>query len=76
MPLAAPLELSSVEKAFLFGNESSLPSDSEEKLRLVEVQNVYELGKLVTLSFIEWIKDNPSGLIALPTGKSPEYFIK
>jgi len=25
---------------------------------------------------LEWIELNPEGVIALPTGKTPEYFIK
>lgn len=47
-----------------------------ERAPVVEVQNVYELGKIVALSFLEWVDANPNGVIALPTGKTPEYFIK
>lgn len=47
-----------------------------EKIPIVEVQNVYELGKLVALSFLEWARANPTGVCALPTGRTPEYFIK
>jgi len=28
------------------------------------------------LRFIEWVQQNPQGVISLPTGKTPEYFIK
>jgi len=34
------------------------------------------LGQLTTLSFLDWIQENPKGVIALPTGKTPELFIK
>jgi glucosamine-6-phosphate deaminase len=28
------------------------------------------------LRFLEWVSENPEGVISLPTGKTPEYFIK
>ena len=34
------------------------------------------LGLLTALRFLEWAKENPKGVISLPTGKTPEYFIK
>jgi len=34
------------------------------------------LGKLTALRFLEWVKLNPGGVISLPTGRTPEYFIK
>lgn len=66
---------SDVEKAFiaLSGRKESYPV---ERAPLVEVKNVYELGKIVALSFLEWAHANPTGVVALPTGKTPEYFIK
>lgn len=65
----------SVEKAFIAksGRQESYPG---ERAPTIEVLNVYELGKLVALSFLEWVTENPTGVIALPTGKTPEYFIK
>ena len=33
------------------------------------------LGKLTALRFVEWVLKNPGGVIALPTGKTPEHFI-
>jgi glucosamine-6-phosphate deaminase len=47
-----------------------------EKIRVIEVDNYPLLGKLTALRFIEWVIKNPGGVIALPTGKTPEYFIK
>ncbi len=47
-----------------------------EKIRVIEVQNFPMLGKLTALRFIEWVQKNPGGVISLPTGKTPEHFIK
>jgi len=33
-------------------------------------------GQLVAIAFLEWCTANPSGVVALPTGRTPEYFIK
>jgi len=35
-----------------------------------------ELGQLTALRFLEWVSLNQGGVIALPTGKTPEFFIK
>ena len=42
----------------------------------IVVKNVPDLGLLTALRFLEWTADNPQGVISLPTGKTPEYFIK
>ena len=47
-----------------------------EKIRIIEVDNFPLLGKLTALRFIEWVQKNPGGVISLPTGKTPEHFIK
>ncbi len=47
-----------------------------EKVRVIEVPNFPMLGKLAALRFIEWVLRNPGGVISLPTGKTPEHFIK
>lgn len=67
--------LTSVEQSFLerSGRKNTYPG---ERIVAIEVQNVYELGKIVALSFLEWVEANPKGVVALPTGKTPEYFIK
>lgn len=66
---------SSVEQTFLeiSGKQSHYEG---EKIPTIEVGNIYELGKIVALRFIEWIAEHPNGIVALPTGKTPEYFIK
>ncbi len=47
-----------------------------EKIPCIIVDNFPLLGKLTALRFIEWVQHNPGGVISLPTGKTPEYFIK
>lgn len=46
-----------------------------EKIPVIVVENFPALGRLVAMRFIEWVQANPDGVIALPTGKSPEHFI-
>ena len=46
------------------------------KLPYIVVNNFPSLGLLTSLRFLEWVADNPHGVISLPTGKTPEYFIK
>jgi glucosamine-6-phosphate deaminase len=40
------------------------------------VENFPSLGRLAALRFLEWVQDNPGGVISLPTGKTPEHFIR
>lgn len=47
-----------------------------EKIRVIELDNYPLLGKFTALRFVEWAQKNEGGVIALPTGKTPEYFIK
>ncbi len=42
----------------------------------VRVENFPKLGLLTSLRFLEWVSNNPDGVISLPTGKTPEHFIK
>jgi len=46
------------------------------KIPYVVVRNFPDLGLLTSLRFLEWAAENPDGVISLPTGKTPEYFIK
>lgn len=66
-------KLSKVEQAFF---ERSGRSESTTHLPYLIVKNFPELGLLTSLKFIEWVSENPDGVISLPTGKTPEYFIK
>ncbi len=47
-----------------------------EKIDVIEVANFPALGKLTALRFIEWVLRNSGGVVSLPTGKTPEHFIK
>ena len=47
-----------------------------EKMPAIVVDCFPSLGKLAAVRFIEWVQSNPEGVISLPTGKTPEYFIK
>lgn len=47
-----------------------------EKVNVIIVPNFPMLGKLTALRFLEWTQFNEGGVISLPTGKTPEHFIK
>jgi len=46
------------------------------KMPYITVENFPKLGMLASLKFLEWVSQNPNGVISLPTGKTSEYFIK
>ncbi|MDR1406395.1 MAG: hypothetical protein LBI89_04245 [Prevotellaceae bacterium] len=46
------------------------------KIPTITVDNYIVLGQLTALRFLEWVCLNPGGVVALPTGKTPEFFIK
>lgn len=65
--------LSDVEKAFLA--ESGVEKIST-LIPYLMVDNFPKLGLLTACRFLEWVAANPQGVISLPTGKTPEFFIK
>ncbi|TVP52188.1 MAG: glucosamine-6-phosphate isomerase [Mongoliibacter sp.] len=65
--------LSEVEKAFL---EESGAKTVSTKIPYLLVDNFPKLGLITACRFLEWAASNPDGVISLPTGKTPEYFIK
>lgn len=67
---------SSVEELELIRSGKAFNYPPFEKIKIIEVENFPLLGKLTSLRFIEWVIKNPGGVISLPTGKTPEYFIK
>jgi len=67
---------SSVETCELQKSGHTFLYPPTEKIRVVEVDNFPLLGKLTAFRFIEWVMKNPGGVISLPTGKTPEHFIK
>ena len=62
---------SSVEKSFLKEKTNLFATN----IPYITVENFPTLGLLTALRFLEWVADNPDGVISLPTGKTPEYFI-
>jgi len=68
--------LSKVEQYYLEKSRRELFYKPTEKIPIIQVSNFPELGKLTALRFIEWVQQNPDGVISLPTGKTPEHFIK
>ena len=46
------------------------------KIPYIVLDSFPQLGLITSLRFLEWVSENPEGVISLPTGKTPEYFIK
>jgi len=67
---------SKVEQYYLSLSGKELIYKPTEKIPVIQVSNFPELGKFTALRFIEWMQANPGGVISLPTGKTPEHFIK
>ena len=64
---------SSVEKKFF---ELSGMKKMTTRMPYITVENFPKLGLFTALRFLEWVAENPNGVISLPTGKTPEHFIK
>lgn len=65
--------LSPVEQAFF--KQAGMDTIST-RMPYITVDNFPQLGLFTALRFIEWVAENPNGVISLPTGKTPEHFIK
>ena len=65
--------LSMVESKFI---DLSLLDNQKVNIPYLTVDNFPDLGLLTSLRFLEWVSENPDGVVSLPTGKTPEYFIK
>ncbi len=70
-PRYTPVESQAIENSPL----DSLYA-SEEKIPVITVGNFPALGQLIAMRFLEWVQDHPGGVVSLPTGKTPEHFIK
>jgi len=68
--------LSPVEQYGVSSSPFDILYPPTEKLNTIVVENFPALGKLTALRFIEWVQTNPDGVVSLPTGKTPEHFIK
>lgn len=67
---------SKVEQYYLSLSAKDFIYKPVEKIPVIQVDSFPELGKLTALRFIEWVIENQDGVISLPTGKTPEHFIK
>jgi len=61
-----------VENAFF---ENAQIKEISTKIPYITVESFPKLGLLSALSFIEWVSENPNGVVSLPTGKTAQYFI-
>ncbi len=66
-------QFSKVEQAFF---ELQANRQLSTRIPYLIVNNFPQLGLLTSLRFLEWVSENPEGVISLPTGKTPEHFIK
>ncbi len=67
------MNFTKVEKAFL---EEAKNKTVSTKIPYVRVDSFPKLGLLSALSFLEWVSENPTGVISLPTGKTAQYFLQ
>ncbi len=68
--------ISRVEENTLNLSGQKLMYAPTEKVGVITVENFPMLGKLAALRFLEWAQNNSGGVVSLPTGKTPEHFIK
>jgi glucosamine-6-phosphate deaminase len=69
------LALTPVEQAAVTASPLDAVYAPSEKMPAITVPNFPALGKLAAMRFLEWVQENPEGVISLPTGKTPEHFI-
>jgi glucosamine-6-phosphate deaminase len=67
---------SRVEERALAAGRRELIYPRREKIGAIVVDSFPALGTLAAMRFIEWVQQEPEGVISLPTGKTPEYFIR
>ena len=70
------LAVSRVEELEVQRSGAALRYAPTEKINVLVVDNFPELGRLTAMRFIEWAQKNEGSTISLPTGKTPEHFIK
>ncbi len=66
---------SKVERSYLERQGRPLRYEGE-RIAVLTVDSFPALGTLAALRFLEWVQEHPEGVVALPTGKTPEHFIK
>jgi len=70
------VRLTPVEQTAIDASPLDLMYAPMERIPVITVSNFPALGKLAAMRFLEWVQGNPGGVICLPTGKTPEHFIK
>ena len=70
------VNLSKTEQVALSKSPFNAIYQPTEKIPAIVVESFPELGKFAAVRFLEWVQANPGGVISLPTGKTPEFFIK
>jgi glucosamine-6-phosphate deaminase len=73
--MTKPSDPTPVEQHGLSASPFDLCYPPTEKIGTLVVENFPALGRLTALRFLEWVQQNPGGVISLPTGKTPEHFI-
>lgn len=68
--------ISKVEEIALTRTGQKIIYRPTEKINTLIVDNFPMLGKLTALRFLEWAQQNEGWTVSLPTGKTPEHFIK
>ena len=66
------INFTNVEKAFF---EDAKIKNISTKVPYLTVESFPQLGLLSALSFIEWVSENPNGVVSLPIAKTAQYFI-
>ena len=67
---------SEVEARALKASGGEIQYAPRERLGCILVKDFPSLGRLAALRFLEWLQKNPEGVVCLPTGRTPETFIK
>ncbi len=70
------IHLTPVEEVAVNASSFDVLYPPTEKIPTIVVENFPALGRLAAMRFLEWVQNHPKGVISLPTGKSPEHFIK
>ena len=67
--------MSTVEQALLKSQKFPDNRYWDFNVKALVVESFPLLGRLTAARFLEWAMLNPEGVVSLPTGKTPEYFI-
>src|SRR5664279_1392592 len=70
------VNFSPVEQTALAASPFKALYEPVEQIPVITVGNFPALGKLTAMRFLEWVQNHPQGVVSLPTGKTPEHFIK